>query len=115
MKLGLWILVMLFCGCVWASPPGEQVDYNINVHVTASRTVRHSEDTPPYQYLEVTIEGKKYELESLQAVRGLLLLGDYKARLVAEENAKHYNSLRVYEFQLSDKGTRQFSVVGQLE
>ena len=60
--------------------------------------------------------GKKCELESVLGVRELLMLRDYKARLVTDEHGRgDYDSWQVYEFQFSDKKTRQFLVVGQLE
>jgi hypothetical protein len=86
------------------------------VHVTASRRVKHSESTPRYQYLDVTINGRKYELESVLGVEGLLALGDYKARLSSDEHGNGgYDSRQVYEFQFPDKRTREFLVVGKLE
>lgn len=116
MKHRLLAFVLLFSGSVWAAPPAKQAEYNINVHVSASRTVKHSESAPRYQYLNVTIDGKKYELESVLGVGELLILGDYRARLVTDEHGRgNYDSRQVYEFQFSDKTTREFYVVGQLE
>jgi hypothetical protein len=116
MKRRLLAFVLLFSGSVWAAPPEKQAEYNINVHVTASRMVKHSESAPRYQQLDVTIDGKKYELESVLAVQELLVLGDYSARLETDRHGKgDYDSWQVYEFQFSDKRTRQFLVVGQLE
>jgi hypothetical protein len=116
MKNRLVALVLLFSSSVWAAPPARQPEYNINVHVSASRTVKHAESAPRYQQLDVTIDGKKYELESVLGVRELLMLGDYKARLVIDEQGRgDYDSRQVYEFQFSDKTTREFLVVGQLQ
>src|SRR5690349_24360175 len=115
MKNQVLALVLLFSGSVWGAPPAKQAEYNINVHVTASRTVKHSESSPRYQYLNVTIDGRKYELESVLGIDGLLAAGDYKARLSTDDR-KHGASdvLQMYEFQLPDKWTREFLVVGQL-
>jgi hypothetical protein len=116
MKRVLLGFVLVLCGCVWTVAQAKQAEYNINVNVSASRSVKHTESAPRYQYLNVTIDGRNYELESVQAVRGLLMLGDYKAKLVTDEHGKgDYDFRQVYEFQFSDKRTRQFSVVGQLE
>jgi len=116
MKHGFLAFVLLFSSSVWGALPAKQAEYNINVHVSASRTVKHSESAPRYQYLNVTIDGKKYELESVLGVRGLLILGDYKARLVTDEHGRgDYDSRQVYEFQFPDKTTREFFVVGQVE
>jgi hypothetical protein len=116
MKSRLLPLALLVCRPIWAVPPAKPAEYKINVHVSASRTVKHSESSPRYQHLDVTIEGKKYELESVLGIRELLMLGDYKAKLVTDEHGKGgYDSWRVYEFQFSDKRTREFFVVAQLE
>lgn len=116
MKHLLLAFVLLFSGSVWGALPAKQAEYNINVHVSASRTVKHSESAPRYQYLNVTIDGKKYELESALGVGELLILGDYKARLVTDEHGRgDYDSRQVYEFQFPDKKTREFYVVGQVE
>lgn len=114
MKNRLLIFVLLFSGSLWAAP--AKTEYNIDVHVTASRTVKHSESAPRYQYLNVTIDGKKYELESVLGVGEVLILGDYKARLTTDAHGRgDYDSRQVYEFQFSDRKTREFNVVGQLE
>lgn len=66
------------------------------------------------QKLDVTIDGKKYEL----AATGngyLLALGDYKAKLVKDAHMGTYDSLRIYEFLFPDQHTRKFNVVGQTE
>lgn len=116
MKLRLFALVLLSSVSLSAAPPAKQPDYNISVHVSASRTVQHSESAPRYQQLDVTIDGKKLELESMLAVQKLLMLGDYKARLVTDEHGKgDYDSWQVYEFQFSDKRTREFLVIGSWE
>lgn len=116
MKHWLIAFVLFSSGSVWAARPAKQAEYNINVHVSTSRTVKHSESAPRYQYLNVTIDGKKYELESVLAVGDLLLPGDYKARLVTDTRGRGpYDARQVYEFQFSDKTTREFDVVGQVE
>jgi len=88
MKHRLLAFLLLFSGLVWSAPPAKQAEYNVNVHVNASRTVKHSEAGPRYQYVDVTIDGKKYELESVLGVRELLMLRDYKARLVTDEHGR---------------------------
>ena len=116
MKHSLLAFVLLFCSSVWGAPPAKQAEYSINVHVSASRTVKHSESATRYQYLSVTIDGKKYELESVLGVEDVLILGDYKARLVTNKHGRgDYDSWQVYEFQFSDMTTREFDVVGQVE
>jgi hypothetical protein len=116
MKDWLMAFVFFFSGTVCAAAPARPIEYNINVHVSASKTVKHSESAPRYQHLDVTIDGRKYELESVLGVRDLLMPGDYKARLLTDEHGQgDYDSRQVYEFQFSDKRTRDFLVVGQSE
>ena len=45
----------------------------------------------------------------------LLVLGDYKAKLVKDEHRTTYDSYQVYEFLFPDGKTRKFQVVGQIE
>jgi hypothetical protein len=91
-------------------------DYNVNVHVSATRMVRNPGSLAHYQSLIVIIEGKKYELESLDLPNALLMLGDYKARLVKDQHwAGPYDSYRVYEFLFPDNKKRQFLVVSESE
>ena len=115
MKNLLLALGILFCSSVLGAA-AKQPEFNINVHVSESRTVKHSEGAPRYQYLNVSIDGRKYELESTLGVERLLTPGDYKARLLKDEHENGgYDSQQVYEFQFSDKRTRDFLVVGQVE
>ena len=116
MKLRILAVGVLLSCWLWAVPPAKQPEYNVTVHVTASRRVKHSESFPRYQYLDVTIDGRKYELESVLGVEGLLAVGDYKARLSTDDHLNGgYDSRQIYEFQFPDRRTREFLVVGQLE
>jgi hypothetical protein len=67
------------------------------------------------QDLDVIIDGKKYELASELSLGQLLVLGDYKAKLVKDEHRTTYDSYQVYEFLFTDGKTRKFDVVGQIE
>ncbi len=106
---------MFFCSILaWSLP--NSPEYNISIHVSASRMVLEGNSSAHHQNLSVLIDGKKCELESIDATNTLLMLGDYKARLVKEHHGSGDNDLwRVYEFQLPDKRTRQFLLVGQAE
>jgi hypothetical protein len=116
MKNGLFTLLLCFSASVFAAPQAKPAEYNINIHVSASRMVRHGDSSPYYEFLNTNIDGKKYELSSTVAPQRLLMLGDYKARLVSDEHFKgNYDSWQVYEFQFPDGKTRKFLVVGQLE
>lgn len=91
----LTFVFFLLCSalCQAAAAPS---DYNINVPVSATRMVLQ-EHSAGRQSLTVTIDGKKYELDSLGYPNALLMLGDYKARLVKDQHwAGSYDSWRVY-------------------
>jgi len=109
-------LFLLLSALCWAqSSPGE---YPINVLVSSSHWVVVPTSIGPQaaQKLNVIIQGKKYELEA--EARGkvaLLVLGDYKAKLVEDVHKNGYESSQTYEFQFPDGKTRKFVVVGQNE
>jgi len=106
---------LFLCSSLAWAIPGE-TDYNINVHVSATRMVLECNSSGHHQKLNVVIDDKRYELESIEAPNSLLMLGDYKARLLKDlHGAGTYDSWRVYEFSLPDKRKRQFLVVGQSE
>ena len=111
----LTVAVFLLCSALsWTAAAPS--DYSINVHVSTTRMVRDSRSSARYQSLIVTIDGKKYELESLDFPNALLMLGDYKARLVKDQHwSGTYDSHQVYELSLPDNKKRQFLVVGQSE
>jgi hypothetical protein len=107
-------LLFLCSTLVWAVP--SATDYSVNVHVSATRMVHYGDSAAHYQLLSVVIDGQKYELESVGMPNALLMLGDYKARLLKDQHwAGTYDSWRVYEVLLPDNKKRQFLVVGQSE
>ena len=86
-------------------------EHNVDVHVTSSYLVFGSGVS---QWLNVVIDGKKYQLSD--SYDGYLLaLGDYKAKLVKDDHKTPYESSRTYEFLFPDKKTRKFFVAGQSE
>ena len=108
--------LLFLLASVWSGAQIKPAEYNVNVHVSASRMAVHGNSGAHYQYLTVTIDGKRYEMESIGAVQQLLKLGDYRARLAKDEHGKgDYDSWQVYEFQFPDHRTRRYLVVGQLE
>ena len=114
MKSFIFTLIVFLSATTWAAPAAPE--YNINVHVSASRMVIEGKSSAHQQSLSVVIDGKKYELESDTFPNSLLMLGDYKARLVRDDEGKgKYESWRVYELVFPDKKTRQYLVVGQSE
>jgi hypothetical protein len=106
----------LFCTSVFAQSKPE--NYSIVVHVSASRIGVESwgTNTESVQKLNVTIDGKKYELQHTQ-LRGasLLRVGEYKARLIDNSLGNSYELNQVYEFIFADGKTRKFQVVGMEE
>lgn len=109
------IAVLLFVSAL--APAASEVDFSITVHVSATRMVREGGHSAYQQRLNVVIEGKKCELESLDMPNALLELGDYKARLAKVEHwgGHEYDSWKVYELLLPDRKTRKFLLVGLSE
>lgn len=109
-------LFFLLCAAVVAQLKSD--NYSIVVHVTASRIGVESwgDNVRFVQRLSATIDGKKYELEHSQ-LRGVSLLrvGDYRAKLIEQNNSSSYELNQVYEFKFADGKIRQFEVVGTAE
>ena len=110
MKHVLAVLFLCSTLALAASP-----DYDLTVHVGTSRMVLEREGGAHFQKIVVTIDDKKYELESFEAPNSLLMPGDYKARIVKDHHSGEYDVWRIYELQLPDKKVRQFLMVGVLE
>lgn len=108
-KIALAILLFL-SAYAGAGAETYSATYAINVHVSASRMAIHN--GAYFQELSVLIEGKKYELQSESATYGILMLGDYKAKLLKDRRkTKPYDSWQEYEFLFSDNNTRRFVVI----
>jgi hypothetical protein len=120
-KIALFILMMSTFS--WAGPNPDE--YPINIRVCSSHWVREvvTYGSMGFQKLDVTIDGKKYELEAvspgdIQNTRSgvpVLALGDYKAKLVKDGQKTTYELSQIYEILLPDQKTRKFVVVGQTE
>jgi hypothetical protein len=97
-------------------PKPNPADYTIAIHVQLSRQVAActGNTCQPEQQLTVTIDGKKYELQSGFA-RDLLRTGDYKAKIAKDETRHAYEYTRIYEFLFPDGVTRQSSVMSESE
>ena len=87
-------------------------DYPITVHVSAAKWRQNPNWS--VQLLEVTINGKKYELSG-EIGNGLLALGDYPAKLVRDEHKTAYQTMQEYELQFPDGKAEKFTLVGQSE
>jgi len=63
--------------------------------------------------LAAVIDGRHFELEGSKVRSAILMLGDYKARLITDEHSKPYLYQTVYELQYPDGSTEKFSVIGE--
>ncbi len=106
------LVVLLVCSTLVAA---DGSDYNLDVRVNTSRMVLEREGGAHFQKVIAVIDGKNYELESIEAPNALLMPGDYKARIVKDHHSGDYDVWRIYEFQLPDKKVRHFLMVGVLE
>ncbi|MBI3474130.1 MAG: hypothetical protein HY010_00220 [Acidobacteria bacterium] len=113
MKRKIVLAALLLSALAMAGTNRNPTEYPVNVHVIASRMVVYH---TYFQRLNVLIDGKKYELESLTPAYGVLMLGDYKARVRDDGHRAYghksaYDSWQVYEVLLPDNKTRQFVVM----
>jgi len=109
-------LATLLLALAWSAPAAPNpADYTITVHVRSSRLVNMfaGKDAFLAQYLTVSINGKKYELEAAGGSR--LRLGDYKAKVEKDNSPRPYEYDRAYEFLFADGSTRKYWVVGEEE
>jgi len=92
-------------------------EFSMTIHVWRSTTGQDcsTRGCSPTQVIRATIDGNKYALQAETILsKGVLPLGDYKAKLLGKENPK--NPLkRKYEFLLEDGSTRKFKIVGEEE
>lgn len=120
MKKALFALFLMAPAVALAQKPNP-AGYTIAVHVSSSRLVEFCTDVTSgsnicgwEQQLSVTIDGKKYELQSGTA-KALLRPGDYKARIVEDKSQRYYEYVRTYEFLFPDGLTRKYFLVGETE
>ena len=109
------LAVLFICSALAWAVAGDAPDYNLNVHVSSSRMTLERGGGAHFQRVKAVIDGKKYELESIEAPNALLMPGEYRARIVKDHHAGAADVWRIYEFQLPDKKVRQFLMVGVLE
>jgi len=114
------LLAMLLSGFSFAEKKpavANPADFAINVHVVESRM---SIDLVPcaQRLLTVIINQKKYEVWSPTKCtdgKGVLALGDYKAKLVKDVHPTAYQSLQIYQVILPDNTTMNFNIIGLIE
>ena len=63
--------------------------------------------------ISALINGRHLELQGGVAKNGILVLGEYKAKLVSDLHKKPYLSSQVYELQYPDGSTEKFGVIGE--
>lgn len=104
-----------------AAKDSDASNYTIQVHVASSElknecsmSVKGS-DCAAYQYLAVTIGGKKFQLESTKRENLMLHTGDYQGRIVKDEPKSASEFLRIYELRFADGKTIEYVVVGESE
>ena len=124
MKKALFAILFMASVLAWAKP--KPTDYTLTVHVQSSRLVLACDQglggtfCGRRLYLNVAIDGKKYELDG-GGDDYLLRLGDYKAKLLPDDSSDSdnpppaYEYRRKYEFLFPDGRIRKFSVVGESE
>jgi hypothetical protein len=112
MKKMALVVLLLFSALAWAGAEPNPADYTINVHVSSARVNGRG-----LIRLKVVLDGKKYELEGIDAESSLLVPGDYKAKTIAlkVKDVHTYDVYGAYEFLFSDKKTRRYGLVGITE
>jgi hypothetical protein len=112
MKKSALVVLLLISALAWAGSEPNPADYTLNVHVNSARVNGRGAIR-----LKITIDGKKYELEGIDAESSLLAPGDYKAKTIAlkVKDVHTYDVYGAYEFLFPDQKTRRFQLVGIME
>lgn len=122
MKKAFFPILLMVPVLAWPKP--KPADYALTVQVQSSRLVLECDKglgglaCGRSLYLNVVIDGKKYELDA-GGYDYLLRVGDYKAKLLPDDSSASdnppaaYEYRRNYEFLFPDGKTRKFSVVGE--
>lgn len=124
-KKAMFVLFLALPSFVLAEKPApNSADYILTAHVQTSRIASDCSDVTSgtsvcfwNQHLDVTIDGKKYEMVGNRAKRNVyvLRLGDYKAKVLKEDTSRTYEYNRSYEFLFADGTTGDFQVTGEME
>jgi hypothetical protein len=112
MKKLVFVTLLLCSAMAWAGQEPNPADYTINLHVSSSRV-----NSRGLIRLKVILDGKKCELEGIDAESSLLVPGDYKAKTVPlkVKDVHTYDVYGDYEFIFPDKKTRRYALVGITE
>ncbi len=96
-------------------------DYPLKVHVASSdlrdecSSDQKGSSCSLFQFLAVTVDGKKYRLESTRGQKAVLEPGDYQARITKDEHKGASEYEREYELRFPDGKTLKYRVVGESE
>jgi hypothetical protein len=107
MKKMIWLVLLLLP--TLAAGANNPADYTVNVHVSSS----YRSETTGALRLKVTINGEKFLLGG--GSKGLLMLGDYKAKVLKDEHASSYQFNTVYQLLYPDGKMGDFEVRGTSE
>ena len=111
----------------WGKP--NPADYTVAVHVQSSQLVTACIGIGDHafcgikQHLQVVVGGRKLELNSKSEGDAVLRTGDYKAKVLIDDQtdvgdpapAYEIRFSDTYEFLFPDGKTRKYSVVGESE
>ncbi|MFZ1083942.1 MAG: hypothetical protein WAN35_03120 [Terracidiphilus sp.] len=133
MKKVIVAMVFFLPALSWAGkekPKPNPADYTIRAHVQSSNLVNICQDSwgmlnpggmgkathcATSQHLKALINGKKFELDSVDIQGSALRIGDYKAKGDDTMAPDAYEYHITFEFLMPDGSTRIFRVVGESE
>lgn len=116
MKSQIFLLMLL---ATTASAQTDTTAYPLTATVEGSHIAIQCDEMKgsslciPYLQISALINGRHLELQGGVAKDGILVLGDYKARLVSDQHKKQYHSNQLYELQYPDGSTEKFGVIGE--
>jgi hypothetical protein len=118
-----WVGTVLFVGLMagaataqmqekkrFSELPVNPADYKVNVHVTHAFLA----GVLATLHLDVLVDGKKLQLEG-QSAAVMLHVGDYKARVVKDEERKSGWYVETYDLLFADGTHWLFNVVSESE
>jgi len=110
------VAVMLAAGSAlaqkqrYSSSQNDAYLYNLTVHVAHARLMGQPS---AYLHIDAVIDGKQVELET--SAGALIHTGDYKARVVSDDEKKSGWFSKVYELLFSDGTHMAFNEVAESE
>ena len=116
MKAPIYLLILL---AAFASAQTDTTAYPLTVTVEGSHVAIQCDEMNgtsicvPYLEVSGLINGHHFELRGGVAKNGILVLGEYKAKLLQDVHKTPYLSSQTYEFQYPDGATEKFAVIGE--